>query len=121
MQNEQVDQCLTCSGCGGNFNYSVAEQVFFQKMNFESPRRCPKCRKDRKSLKQASQEVEIVNRDKSQTSHNKKTAINYNHRFNTISSNSNKLTPEEIISELQDQIASLKEENSRLKRDRVGY
>jgi CxxC-x17-CxxC domain-containing protein len=43
------DQTLTCSDCGQEFNWTSAEQEFYQKKGFENqPKRCPNCRQAKK-------------------------------------------------------------------------
>jgi hypothetical protein len=36
---------ITCIICGEVFEFTVDEQLRYQKMNFDEPRRCPDCRK----------------------------------------------------------------------------
>jgi DNA-directed RNA polymerase subunit RPC12/RpoP len=36
---------ITCIICGAAFEFGVDEQLRFEKMNFDEPRRCPDCRK----------------------------------------------------------------------------
>jgi hypothetical protein len=51
MENEKKpidDQLLTCVACGAEFVFSVGEQVYYQSKLLSVPRRCKKCRDDRK-------------------------------------------------------------------------
>jgi CxxC-x17-CxxC domain-containing protein len=44
------DKSLTCSDCGTQFNFSAAEQEFFQSKGYTNePKRCPSCRQARKA------------------------------------------------------------------------
>lgn len=38
---------ITCNICGTEFEFTVDEQLRYQKMNFDEPRRCPDCRKNK--------------------------------------------------------------------------
>jgi DNA-directed RNA polymerase subunit RPC12/RpoP len=38
---------ITCIICGAAFEFTVDEQLRYQKMNFDEPRRCPDCRKNK--------------------------------------------------------------------------
>jgi ssDNA-binding Zn-finger/Zn-ribbon topoisomerase 1 len=39
------DKTLVCIQCGKSFVFTSAEQARFLALDFESPRRCPECRK----------------------------------------------------------------------------
>ena len=41
------DQILNCVQCDESFLFTTAEQQKFSGMGFDSPRRCPHCRKNR--------------------------------------------------------------------------
>ena len=44
------DKSIQCSDCGATFTFSAEEQEFFQSKGFENePKRCPDCRRARKS------------------------------------------------------------------------
>lgn len=43
------DKMLVCQDCQKNFTFTVDEQRFFKKKGFVDPKRCPDCRKKRKS------------------------------------------------------------------------
>ena len=44
------DKTLECSDCGNTFTFSVEDQEFFQSKGYTNePKRCPECRKARKS------------------------------------------------------------------------
>ncbi len=49
------DKTLVCKDCGKEFVWTVGEQEFFQKMQFEhEPLRCPECRKARRASRDAN-------------------------------------------------------------------
>ncbi|WP_269412287.1 zinc-ribbon domain containing protein [Lentibacillus daqui] len=39
---------LKCWECGDRFTFSIGEQKFFKDMGFQWPKRCEKCRLERK-------------------------------------------------------------------------
>jgi CxxC-x17-CxxC domain-containing protein len=44
------DKSITCSDCGATFIFSAEEQEFYQSKGFTNePKRCPDCRRARKS------------------------------------------------------------------------
>ncbi len=44
------DKTLTCRDCGMNFTFTIGEQEFFQERGLTNePRRCPSCRRSRKT------------------------------------------------------------------------
>ena len=43
------NQKLKCQNCGQEFVFTAGEQKFYQDKGFEPPKRCPECRKKRKS------------------------------------------------------------------------
>ncbi len=44
------DKSLQCSDCGATFTHSAEDQEFFQSKGFTNePKRCPECRRTRKS------------------------------------------------------------------------
>ena len=40
-----MDKKITCIQCEREFELSIDEQLRFKKMNFDTPKRCPECRK----------------------------------------------------------------------------
>jgi len=46
---ELEDRELTCSDCGEAFVFTARDQEFFQSKGFQEPKRCPACRRSRKS------------------------------------------------------------------------
>ena len=42
------DRTIKCSDCGVDFNFTAAEQEFFEQKGFRFPRRCKECRKAKK-------------------------------------------------------------------------
>ena len=42
------DQQLTCQDCGKAFDFTAEEQKFFAEKGFQSPKRCPTCRRQKK-------------------------------------------------------------------------
>ena len=46
--DEFTPQMIQCQGCHGEFEFSVADQRFFKEKGFENPKRCRKCREERK-------------------------------------------------------------------------
>lgn len=42
-------QKLTCQDCGQDFPFSAGEQKFYEEKGFDPPKRCPQCRKKRRS------------------------------------------------------------------------
>ena len=49
---------IICKECGKEFDFSSKEQNFYTSMNYEMPKRCPKCRKARKAAKKKWEEAE---------------------------------------------------------------
>ena len=49
MLNIQDDLLLTCTRCANHFTFSVRDQAYFRKMNFDTPKRCSKCKELEKS------------------------------------------------------------------------
>ena len=45
------DRTLSCTDCGNGFIWSVGEQQFYAGKGFQEPKRCKKCRKERKVWK----------------------------------------------------------------------
>jgi hypothetical protein len=41
------DEVITCIQCEKDFIFSADEQDRYQRMNFDEPKRCPTCRKNR--------------------------------------------------------------------------
>jgi DNA-directed RNA polymerase subunit RPC12/RpoP len=48
VETELEDMKIVCQDCGYVFNFSVAEQKFYQEHNFTPPKRCRYCRRQRK-------------------------------------------------------------------------
>jgi CxxC-x17-CxxC domain-containing protein len=49
------DKTLQCSDCGATFTFSAEEQSFFQSKGYTNePKRCPSCRRARKSERSTS-------------------------------------------------------------------
>jgi CxxC-x17-CxxC domain-containing protein len=49
---EFTDRTLQCVECGEDFTFTAGEQEFYQDKGFKNePKRCPACRKDRKSMR----------------------------------------------------------------------
>jgi len=49
------DKTLQCSECGASFTFSAEEQEFFQSKGYTNePKRCPECRKARRTQQQGS-------------------------------------------------------------------
>jgi DNA-directed RNA polymerase subunit RPC12/RpoP len=48
--NESVRELkkITCIDCGKEFDFSPAEQKFYESRGFDTPKRCPECRDKRK-------------------------------------------------------------------------
>ncbi len=42
------DEKIKCKECGNEFIFSVAEQQYFENLDFEKPKRCKECRQKRK-------------------------------------------------------------------------
>jgi CxxC-x17-CxxC domain-containing protein len=55
------NQKLTCQECGQEFPFSSGEQKFFEEKGFEPPKRCPDCRKKRKTSKPSKEEFKNTN------------------------------------------------------------
>ena len=49
------DKSIQCSDCGATFTFSAGEQEFFQSKGFTNePRRCPSCRRAKKTQRSSS-------------------------------------------------------------------
>ncbi len=49
------DKSIQCADCGTTFTFSVKDQEFFQSKGFTTePKRCPECRRARKSERNGS-------------------------------------------------------------------
>ncbi len=44
----EQDRDLTCTDCGGKFNWSADEQAFYNEKGFSEPKRCKNCRQAQK-------------------------------------------------------------------------
>lgn len=53
MNTELKDETLKCKDCGENFTFTVKDQEFYKKMNFNNkPVRCKACRDLKKNNSQ---------------------------------------------------------------------
>jgi uncharacterized protein with PIN domain len=41
------NKTIICIQCEGEFEFTVTDQLRYKKMNFDEPRRCPDCRKNK--------------------------------------------------------------------------
>lgn len=48
------DRDLTCVDCGQTFVFTARDQEFFESKGFSDPKRCPECRRARKSMREGS-------------------------------------------------------------------
>ena len=49
------DKSIQCADCGATFTFSASEQEFFASKGFTNePKRCPECRRTRKSERNGS-------------------------------------------------------------------
>jgi hypothetical protein len=48
-QGNLRDITLTCCDCNHPFHFSIGEQVFFASKQLSQPKRCPSCRRKRRS------------------------------------------------------------------------
>lgn len=46
---EKEDQKLVCYDCSNVFYHTIQEQTFFKQKNFETPKRCLFCRRQKKN------------------------------------------------------------------------
>jgi len=44
------DQFIICVQCNAEFEFSAAEQEYYQNKGFNPPKRCPQCRKNKSKL-----------------------------------------------------------------------
>ena len=44
------DQLIICVQCNTEFEFSAAEQEYYQNKGFNPPKRCPQCRKNKSKL-----------------------------------------------------------------------
>jgi len=49
MERQDDDLILTCVDCGVDFVFTVAEQRFFESKQLSVPKRCKKCRAERRA------------------------------------------------------------------------
>lgn len=47
MENNYTDQEMTCA-CGNTFVFTAGEQVFFAQKGLAAPKRCKKCRLEKR-------------------------------------------------------------------------
>ncbi len=45
---------LECIQCENEFEYTAAEQEYFERMGFDDPKRCPYCRKHKLKVENAA-------------------------------------------------------------------
>ena len=47
--NEMImeNKTITCIQCETEFEFTIHDQLRYEKMNFDEPRRCPDCRKNK--------------------------------------------------------------------------
>jgi CxxC-x17-CxxC domain-containing protein len=51
-----VDRILTCVDCGAEFVHSAEDQEYYTQKGFASdPKRCPRCRAERRSTRESSE------------------------------------------------------------------
>lgn len=48
MEEELKDKVLQCKDCGKDFTITVDDQHFYKQKGFVEPKRCKKCRRDRR-------------------------------------------------------------------------
>jgi hypothetical protein len=41
------NKTITCIQCETEFEFTIQDQLRYEKMNFDEPRRCPDCRKNK--------------------------------------------------------------------------
>jgi hypothetical protein len=41
------NKIITCIQCDREFEFTIHDQLRYEKMNFDEPRRCPDCRKNK--------------------------------------------------------------------------
>ena len=46
---DDEDIKVECQDCGKEFNHSVSEQILFEKLGYNIPKRCQECRKKKKA------------------------------------------------------------------------
>jgi uncharacterized protein with PIN domain len=56
------NKTITCIQCETEFEFTIHDQLRYEKMNFNEPRRCPDCRKNK--LRGADSQDIIHNRKK---------------------------------------------------------
>jgi hypothetical protein len=135
MNPDFVDKLLTCSEprCGQNFVFLATEQDYYSRNRLESPKRCPKCREIRRTMKENG----LSN---FQPKYNQKQEPNnYLPMTHHVNSNGNTLqqpvqrpkirslnsvplmSQDELIAELKAEIKQLKVENAQLKAKKLEY
>jgi hypothetical protein len=50
-----TDKTITCSDCGGIFQFTAREQAFYQEKQLSQPKRCKDCRAKKKAAFAARQ------------------------------------------------------------------
>lgn len=48
LMDQGIDKELECQDCGSSFYWTAGEQDFYNKKGFSAPKRCQKCRKNKK-------------------------------------------------------------------------
>lgn len=62
--DELKDKIIKCADCNENFTFTVSEQEFYKSKGFTNePKRCPKCRANRKSSRSFSGNRDNFNRN----------------------------------------------------------
>jgi hypothetical protein len=54
MRNAVKDMVLDCMQCGKSFVFSVAEQARCDAKGFDTPRRCPECRRKKEKTENSA-------------------------------------------------------------------
>ena len=48
VQDQREEKYIICKDCGRVFSFSVREQLFYERMGWNPPKRCKACREQRK-------------------------------------------------------------------------
>ena len=49
MDTKLQDKKLICCDCGAQFTFSAGEQAYFKSKQLSQPKRCPRCREQRRN------------------------------------------------------------------------
>lgn len=60
---EKRNQVIICKDCGKEFDFTVGEQEYFERVGLTTPVRCKECREARKAQREAQNEESRSNRD----------------------------------------------------------